>query len=378
MKSVSTAPGRIVIAVALGCITWIAGCGSSPAGAKQESGETENVPTGPQPRAVTDETTLDFGAMQVDEERTHEFTIRNDGEAPLELKNAGSSCSACTRNDFEDVTIEPGEEAKVLVVWFPEENSEEFRKRFFVGTNDPERPKVEFTVEGRVDSKLHVEPRTWDQGVVERDAEVKVEGKIYSRVVDELPAPTFEVADEDMVVSEPEPLDDEALALLDAKVGYKYTVTFRGSKPGGFTRDFTMHVDSDGGAKFRMQITGRVSGPLTIQAFDGARYSKTLDMVDLGTFSAATGKRATLSLLFKSVEEPLVLEAADADPFEVSIRKDETYALPKRERHLVDLTFPEGGPTGAALNEGEFPKIVVKTSHPDVEQIEILVRYVAE
>src|SRR5579859_1602904 len=51
--------------------------------------------SGPQPKAVIDQTEFDFGRMEVGEERQHEFTISNEGQAPLVLKKGKTTCQ-CT------------------------------------------------------------------------------------------------------------------------------------------------------------------------------------------------------------------------------------------------------------------------------------------
>src|SRR5579872_2905137 len=51
--------------------------------------------TGPYPKAVIEETEFEFGRMEVGEERSHAFIIRNEGEAPLLLKKGKTTCK-CT------------------------------------------------------------------------------------------------------------------------------------------------------------------------------------------------------------------------------------------------------------------------------------------
>ena len=62
--------------------------------------------------AVVDETDYDFGRMEVGEEQSHVFTIRNEGEAPLVIVKGPTTCQ-CTISDVETGTKAPGESAKV-------------------------------------------------------------------------------------------------------------------------------------------------------------------------------------------------------------------------------------------------------------------------
>src|SRR6185369_10235732 len=54
----------------------------------------------PYPKAVMDETEFEFGRMEVGEERSHVFMIRNEGDAPLIIKQGPTTCQ-CTVGSVE-------------------------------------------------------------------------------------------------------------------------------------------------------------------------------------------------------------------------------------------------------------------------------------
>ena len=60
----------------------------------------------PGPKAEVPETAFDFGEIFEDRELTHTFTIKNIGDALLEIKDIDSDC-ACTAAD-SDRRIPPG------------------------------------------------------------------------------------------------------------------------------------------------------------------------------------------------------------------------------------------------------------------------------
>ncbi len=380
-------PGTILavvggIAIATGGAIWVANLDGATADSETTDGSGKELPEGPHPKAVTPDSVFDFGSMTVipkESARVHEFVVRNEGDAPLVLENGGTSCSFCTRNDFENTTLDPGEEAKVPCAYFPDEEQEEFRKRFFLNTNDPLRPRIEFTVEGRVDDQFHIEPRSWEQGLVERDAEITVKGKIYSRVMETMDPPTFtyDMEDENILSVEAVPLDQETLDEFEAISGYEIRAQVRSGKSGGFTRRITMFVpNSDGKSEYAIGVTGRVTGPVTVQPLDGVEYYPKSDGLDFGTFDGAVGKTFEVGILFKGVEEPIALEVTSPEGVNVSTRKDERYVLPKRERHLVTFEFPAGTPPQARLETGQFLDVTVKTSHPEVEEIKLRLKFV--
>ena len=61
---------------------------------------------GPAPRAIAPEAIKDVGAVDRGERITHEFTIRNDGDAVLEISEVKPSCG-CTVAEY-DRSIAPG------------------------------------------------------------------------------------------------------------------------------------------------------------------------------------------------------------------------------------------------------------------------------
>src|SRR5258707_1379935 len=65
---------------------------------KHDSPGLKISPTGPYPKAVV-EANYDFGRMEVGEERSHVYTIRNEGEAVLKIVNVGTTCQ-CTVSDM--------------------------------------------------------------------------------------------------------------------------------------------------------------------------------------------------------------------------------------------------------------------------------------
>ncbi len=59
---------------------------------------------------------LDFGTMKAGTERSHDFRIKNSGQAPLELAVLRSTCK-CTIGSLEKSVLQPGEETAVKLTW---------------------------------------------------------------------------------------------------------------------------------------------------------------------------------------------------------------------------------------------------------------------
>ncbi|HBH52095.1 MAG TPA: hypothetical protein DDY91_09400, partial [Planctomycetaceae bacterium] len=95
--------------------------------ATKESYFPEIAEKGPWPKAVVDQTEFEFGRMEVGEEMTHAFKIRNEGEAPLELAKGNTTCQ-CTISELENNLIPPGGEASITLRWKPTAQSDAFEK----------------------------------------------------------------------------------------------------------------------------------------------------------------------------------------------------------------------------------------------------------
>ena len=113
--------------------------------------------TGPAPVAEVPETVFAFGTVGVGGKGTHEFVIRNAGDAPLELTRGATSCT-CTVSDFDESEgggsgpkiVPPGGSTKLKVQWRGKGSGGPFRQQASVFTNDPRRPQIAFEVEGTV------------------------------------------------------------------------------------------------------------------------------------------------------------------------------------------------------------------------------------
>jgi hypothetical protein len=108
------------------------------------------------PRAVPVEPIKDFQIVPKGEWIHHEFRIRNEGNAPLELTDVRPACG-CTVAEF-DRKIAPGQTGAVKVKVETSSFTGPIAKPISVFTNDPKNPKIELTVKADVKPYLGVEP----------------------------------------------------------------------------------------------------------------------------------------------------------------------------------------------------------------------------
>lgn len=127
-----------------------------------------------QPKAVVAEPVYDAGKVNKGEEVVHDFVIRNEGTAPLEITEVRPACG-CTVADY-DATIAPGASGKIHAVVDTTDFAGGIAKGMTVLTNDPNNPRIVLTIKAAVEPAIFlrpgfarfVQPRKSDPGTVEQ------------------------------------------------------------------------------------------------------------------------------------------------------------------------------------------------------------------
>jgi uncharacterized protein DUF1573 len=108
------------------------------------------------PKAVAVEPIKDAGTVSKGEKIVHDFVIRNDGDAVLEIMDVHPACG-CTVAEY-DKAIAPGQTGKVHTVLDTSTFSGAIVKGVSVYTNDPDTPQLELTVRAKVEPYIAVKP----------------------------------------------------------------------------------------------------------------------------------------------------------------------------------------------------------------------------
>jgi hypothetical protein len=114
------------------------------------------LPSGePQPNIVVPETRYDFGRVGPKDVVEKTFIIGNDGEAPLTISRAYTTCG-CTIAEFSASIIPPGKVATVKVIFdagFHDTAGQTVRRGIIIENNDPDQPQTEIWVQAAVNLK---------------------------------------------------------------------------------------------------------------------------------------------------------------------------------------------------------------------------------
>jgi hypothetical protein len=350
--------------------------------ATPDDGHPPISPTAPYPKAVVDDTDYDFGRMEVGEEQSHVFTIRNEGQAPLVIVKGPTTCQ-CTISDVETGTKAPGESAKVTLTWKPAAEAEQFGKGADIFTNDPEHTTIHLRILGMVAARLITLPsKNWEVRDVKDDAPIQVIGGVLSKVVDKFEIVGFE-SKSPLVSAEAVPLSSDRLGPHQALCGYEIRVSIKPEMPvGEFKIPLTIKTDilqrdSQGELKKPIEIdvliTGHRRGPIKIV---GREWIEDQMAIAMGTFDASAGRKLTLPLFIRGASEDLQLtEPPLCEPSElkVTLERDEK-SKGSHARFLLGVEYPAGAPR-ASYKEDKPARIKLRLNHPGAEELDLAVYF---
>lgn len=355
------------------CLVLV-GCGSNVTTAETGDGKVAE-PTGPQPKAVIESAVHQLGNIQTHTSHSHTFVIRNEGDAPLTLKNNGTTCQ-CTLSDLEDVELQPGESKEITLTWTPDHPTDNFSKGADIGTSDPKRKTIALRGEGKVYEVIDVLPSgAWPIGDLKKDEPTPFGGTILSKVVD-----SFEIvemtADSSLVELNSEKIEDEEkLNELGAKSAYRISGTIKPGVPiGEFVSILNFEVKTDKNTDVKIEIRGRRPGPYLVT---GPGWVGEYNLVDFKKFSAEEGKTVKLTMYLdkdKEATEPLKIIEQTADPSFVSMEIEPAkFDSPVKDAYTLTFKIPPKTPP-TTLSRNNFGKLKLKTNHPVVTFIMIQIK----
>ena len=154
---------KILLAIALAIVLGLAiGVGAGwwrydsrpyggPSGLPRDGLPEVDAGAAAQPKAVVDNARHEFGRMFIGEDGKHDFVLRNDGNAPLEIREGKKTCR-CTDVIIEKSSIQPGRSGKVTVSWRSDQQVDASREiaHATIRTTDPDQRSIKLTVLGRI------------------------------------------------------------------------------------------------------------------------------------------------------------------------------------------------------------------------------------
>ena len=384
MKILLLGAGALVAGIALGYLStvWELPDGPSPAVAYLNAAEAQRGGTGAKlgPRIeIVNGELHDFGKMDRNSTRNHTFIIRNSGDAPLKVEKGETTCK-CTVSDVKGGNLAPGEETKVVLEWTAKTEGTGFSQSAELITSDPARPKVRLLVKGLVIESVRPDRSELSFNNIPANEKATARMKIFGFREEPL-----EIESHDWLRPESaefysatiRPLaDDELDKSIGATSGVELTVQLESGLPLGPLAQTIRLVSNFDVPAVEIPIVGRVGGDITLI---GPKFVSDKNILQLGLVEREVGAKVTLRALVKGQHRnDVTLTVASAEPAD-SLQA--TVGEPNREQNIVTIPLtievPRGAPPVSHFGtaESKAGKIVLKTTHPQVEEIEIEVRF---
>ncbi|HUT94048.1 MAG TPA: DUF1573 domain-containing protein, partial [Thermoguttaceae bacterium] len=332
------------------------------------------------------EETYDFGFMDADAKGRHEFVFENKGKGPLELKQGASSCK-CTVSVLEDGEIAPGESGVVAIEWTAKQSlgGDEFKQTAQILTNDPERPRLTLTIQGRVTVAARAVPSEVLFNGVTAGESGSATVRVFGFRSEPLEITGHELAQADTsdyfeVTYEPLP-SDEVSEEEGATSGCRVKVTLKPGLPvGAFKQKIVLKTSSKEVPRIGVPIEGTVTGEISIV---GKGWRREDGILHLGSIRSQEGAERTLFIRAGGLHANEVsYKLVEVYPDLLKIEFGETKQLESGKVSLTPLIIqvPKGSRPASHLgtDEKQLGRIILETNHPRVPRLQILLRFAVE
>ena len=204
-----------------------------------------------EPQLSIPKATHDFGTVLQGTKVTHDFEIKNTGDAPLAIKGIQPGCG-CTVANLEKQSLAPGESAMVKATFDTANFQGHKVKTIRLLTNDPKSPAAVIGLQGDVRLDVNAEPNRVYFGRVQRSAKLTKEVLITPG------------SDSSTKILEIDPRSEFiAVSTADVGKGKKLTISLKENVPVGVLRTrVVVKTSSDLNPLISIPVFARVEGDL--------------------------------------------------------------------------------------------------------------------
>ncbi|MFM8735219.1 MAG: DUF1573 domain-containing protein [Pirellulales bacterium] len=343
---------------------------------------------GPAPAAETPETRHAFGTIGTGSTGSHEFVVRNAGDAPLTLRRGATSCT-CTVSDFDEAeggspdgvkVVPPGDTTRIRVQWKGKGPGGPFRQQATIVSDDPRRPELVFVVEGVVVPTWKTVPEAIALPSVSSSAggQAVVDVFTYGAEPPRVGDPSVDDSQAAHLCSfAAAPLSAEAIAAEPgATGGFRLTVSLQAGLPVGLLKG-TVKVPftAPGEMVAEIPFEATVGGDLVLA---GPGWDSSRQSLLLGTVSGRVGLRTRVFLTAKGPHRetvrPTVREVVP-ESLRVTVGAGSPIGSSGAVRIPIDIVIAPGSRPVNHLcsQQGPAGRIVLATGHPDLPEFTISV-----
>ena len=343
-------------------------------------------PTTGRPQAlVVGGTKHAFGTMEKGATKAYGFVFKNVGTAPLTLEKGETSCK-CTLSDLPNGVLAPGESTEVMLKWTPKEYESQFSQTAEIHTNDPAQQIITLSVEGRVIESVRASPSSLSLGSVPMNEATSADLQVFSYPEEPLEITEINWGTQELASyfsAEVEPLPETELKTdPDAKTGKLVKVHVKPGLPlGPINQKIRLTTNFPELPVLEVPITITVTGDISIV---GRGYVEDTNTLMLGRVRSEEGQVVKLNLLLKGPHrneiEVKLGEVNPSDVLKVTLGEKVPLKDGALYRQPLEITIAPGTRTANYISTkaSEQGLVVLETTHPNVKQIPIHVRFAVE
>jgi len=359
---------------------WDGEPGARPLDAPQAASASRGLP-----KIAVDAEEFDFGTMDAAEEQSHNFVISNTGVGPLQLTAGPTSCRCAVATLGTD-EIPPGASTKVKLKWKAKDVIGAYRQTAVLYTNDPTRLQVTLAITGEITVAVRNDPPELIFSRVTAGQAAAGQVRLWCN----LPEPRLEIRDFKLAQPDSAQYFDVTLEPLPpaeirqerhAHSGVLVRVAVKPGLPQGpFQQTILLRTNLQSVPEVTIPIRGAVDGQIAIA---GPGWDADRGLLDLGTVNSRSGAQRRLFLIAggaqgKDVEFTLLRVAPDV--LRVKLGESRQMGHSGTSQTTLTIQIPEASPPANYLGskQGSLGLILLGTTHPQVPQIRIAVRFAVE
>ena len=346
--------------------------------------ESKSVPGGPTqmgPRAVVASGERhEFGSMDRYAKGSHDFLIKNEGNAPLELSLGSTTCK-CTMSNLTKSKLEPGETTVVKLDWTVKTLDPEFEQSAEIITNDPHHNPIRLSIHGHVIDALRPEEPQFTLNDLSANEATTVRLRVFGFKSSDLQVVKHEWVkpeNTDRLQVSVEPLSAaEVTPRKPATSGVAVVLHIQPGLPlGPLSQVLRLTFNIPDHDPLEIPLYGTVISDVSL-AGPGVTANRLL--VNLGTVPSGSAFKRTVYVTVKGpYRDQTKLRIGGVTPDQ---ELQATLGEPLRENPKVDrypLTLelsPSTRPVARTADEN-FARIKLDVTHPQVKELDLKVRYI--
>jgi hypothetical protein len=390
MKTLFTLILVVAVGVAVGVATaslrlvWNPWDGNPPVIQGQAPVAPASESLQPAPKLVIDHLEFDFGKLDIDEEGSRVFHVRNAGNAPLTIAKGVTSCR-CAVSELKQTEIPPGESGEITIKWKARERPGSYRETASFSTNDPFQPQFTLAITGKITAKFWISPAELLFNQISADQPATRQARLLC-----YQDQSWEVLEHQWENAQTAEYFQFALQPLTAaqlreepaaKSGYLVTVTVKPGLPSGA---FQQKIRLKTNLPFRPEITipiyGSLAGEISVV---GPGWDAERGVLNLGIVNPQQGIKRRLLLIvrgasrkevkFKPLENPAL-------PIKVSLGKTTEINNGLLTQTPLLIEIPKGSRPANHLGNkpSDWGEITIETTHPELSKVRVLVQFAVE